>query len=94
MKNSMKIFALFSVVAVGLSAGVAFAACAAPKSRNYTEKELAYMSATELLAKFKTCEIKPSEVLEAQISRVERRNVMWECGNMRMRKCESEKMRK
>ena len=71
MKNSMKIFALFSVVAVGLSAGVAFAACAAPKSRNYTEKELAYMSATELLAKFKTCEIKPSEVLKAQISRVE-----------------------
>ena len=93
MKNSMKIFALFSIVAVGLSAGVAFAACTAPKS-NYTEKELAYMSATELRAKFKTCEIKPSEVLEAQISRVERRNVMWECGNMRMRKCESEKMRK
>ena len=37
----------------------------------YSETNLAYMSATELLAKFKTCEIKPSEVLEAQISRVE-----------------------
>lgn len=65
-----KLKAVFAAALCAVAGAFAYAGDA-PKS-NYTEKELAYMSATELRAKFKTCEIKPSEVLKAQISRVER----------------------
>ena len=61
---------LIVLVAVAFAVMASLSAIAAEPQ--YSETNLAYMSATELLAKFKTCEIKPSEVLKAQISRVER----------------------
>ena len=69
MRISKKAFTLF-VVALVVAVG-ANAVFAEPK---FSQEELAYMPAVKLIELFKKGETTPSEVLEAQISRVKKYN--------------------
>ncbi len=56
-----------AIIAAAINVTVAFAA-------SFTEQELSYMSATRLIELFKRGEVTPTQVLEAQIARVEKYN--------------------
>ena len=64
--NMTKIMVGIALVAMGVSANAV--------TQKFTDEELAYMPATALIELFKAGVVKPSEVLEAQIARVEKLN--------------------
>ena len=64
--NKTKIMVGIAVVAMGVSANAA--------TQKFTEEELAYMPATAQIELFKAGVITPTDVLEAQIARVEKLN--------------------
>ena len=64
--NKMKIRIGIAVVAMGVSANAA--------TQKFTEEELAYMPATAQIELFKAGVITPTDVLEAQIARVQKYN--------------------
>ena len=69
MRISKKAFTLFVVALV-----VAIGANAVSAEPKFSQEELAYMPAVQLIELFKKGETTPSEVLEAQISRVKKYN--------------------
>ncbi|MBQ3586864.1 MAG: amidase [Synergistaceae bacterium] len=69
MRISKKVFTLFVVALV-----VAIGANAVSAEPKFSQEELAYMPAVQLIELFKKGETTPSEVLEAQISRVKKYN--------------------
>ncbi|MCR5447642.1 MAG: hypothetical protein K6E80_08525, partial [Schwartzia sp.] len=77
MNNSPKAVRFLLAVLMALSFAVCVSAAqAAPNSAEskFTQEELAYMPAVQLIELFKKGETTPSEVLEAQISRVKKYN--------------------
>ena len=64
--NKAKLMVGIAVVAMGVSANAA--------TQKFTEEELAYMLATAQIELFKAGVITPTDVLEAQIARVEKLN--------------------
>ena len=77
MNNSPKAFRFLLAVLMAFSFAVCVSAAQAapnPAESKFTQDELAYMPAVQLIELFKKGETTPSEVLEAQISRVKKYN--------------------